>query len=318
MSGDALLLSTWWFGLPANAAGIEAARRADGVLDALERTCVSCELDLSCDSVGVGGLPDASGEVSLDGAVMLSPARSAGVAYVRRYAHPVSIARRVMERTVHKLLVGEGAERFAAAQGFKEAKLLTEAARRKWEEWKRTGAYRDFHVGELDAPPPQDAPRSGRTEGAPFTPEDSHDTIGVLGVDAAGTIGAACSTSGRAFKLPGRVGDSPLIGPGLYCDPRAGAAVATGTGELMIGVAASFLVVERMRGGDSPLDAVKYVLGRVAESYPALAEKDQCALIALRPSGAFASGALRGGFQVAVTTGAGRHELVAPEVVLST
>src|SRR5215218_3344830 len=121
---EALLLSTWWFGLPANLAGLADVRRAGGALDAMEKVCVSCELDLSCDSVGVGGLPDASGEVSLDGAVMLSPARSAGVAYVRKYPHPVSIARRVMEKTPHKLLVGDGAEAFAAAQGFKPAELL--------------------------------------------------------------------------------------------------------------------------------------------------------------------------------------------------
>jgi isoaspartyl peptidase/L-asparaginase-like protein (Ntn-hydrolase superfamily) len=316
MGDQGLLLSTWWFGLPANLAGLADVRRRGGALDAMEKVCVFCELDPCCDSVGVGGLPDASGEVSLDGAVMLSPAKSAGVAYVRKYAHPVSIARRVMERTIHKLLVGEGAERFAAAQGFQQATLLTDAARRKWEEWKQTGAYRDFHIGELDAPATGDAPLSGRTEGARRSPEDSHDTIGVLALDAGGTIGAACSTSGRAFKLPGRVGDSPLIGPGLYCDPRAGAAVATGTGELMIGVAASFLVTERMRGGDAPLDAVRYVLGRVVDSYPDLGEKDQCALIALTPDGRFASGALRGGFQVAVTDGRGRHELVTPDVVL--
>src|SRR3954468_459005 len=148
---DPILLSTWHFGLPANKAGWPQMLKAGGLLDGLEQTCVACELDPAVDSVGVGGLPDASGDVSLDGAVMLSPARSAGVAYVRRYAHPVSIARRVMERTPHKLLVGAGAERFAASQGYEEAVLLTENARRKWEEWKLTGAYRDFHIGETDA-----------------------------------------------------------------------------------------------------------------------------------------------------------------------
>jgi L-asparaginase/N4-(beta-N-acetylglucosaminyl)-L-asparaginase len=275
-----------------------------GLLDGLEQTCVACELDPAVDSVGVGGLPDASGEVSLDGAIMLSPARSAGVAYVRNYAHPVSIARRVMERTPHKLLVGEGAERFAREQRFETAVLLTERAREKWEAWRATGAHLDFHVGEREA---MDGP-------VRRLPEESHDTIGVLAMDAAGRVGVACSTSGRAFKLPGRVGDSPLIGPGLYCDPLAGAAVATGTGELMIGVCASFLVVERMRGGERAIDAIRYVLKRVAESYE-LGPKDQCAIIALAPDGHYASGALRGGFEVAVRTGAG-EELVPPDVVL--
>lgn len=293
---DPLLVSTWHFGLPANAAGFPHLLRPGGLLDALEQTCISCELDPGCDSVGIGGLPDASGQVSLDGAIMLSPAQSAGVAYIRNFPHPVSIARRVMEKTPHKLLVGEGAERFARQQGFAAAALLNDSAKQKWEAWKATGQHKDFHIGEK-------------------TVDDTHDTIGVLAIDAAGQIGAACSTSGRAFKLPGRVGDSPLIGHGLYCDPAAGAAVATGTGELMIGVAASFLVVERLRHADRPIDAIRYVLQRVADSYPNLGPKDQCALIALAPDGKIASGALRPGFEVAITTQS-QHALTPPDVVL--
>jgi L-asparaginase/N4-(beta-N-acetylglucosaminyl)-L-asparaginase len=300
---EPILISTWRFGLPANTAGWPHLQRAGGLLDGLEQTCIACELDPNVNSVGVGGLPDASGEVSLDGAIMLSPAQSAGVGYVRKYPHPVSIARRVMEKTPHKLLVGEGAERFAESAGFKPAQLLSEAARAKWAEWKRTGesiadphAYRPPVLVDGERNPP-------------------HDTIGVLAIDAGGAIGAACSTSGRAFKLPGRVGDSPLIGHGLYCDPKAGAAVATGTGELMIGVAASFLVVERMRCGDRPIDAVRHVLNRVIESYPNIGSTDQCALIALGIDGKFASGAIRAGFEVAITT-AGSSQLVPPDVVL--
>jgi N4-(beta-N-acetylglucosaminyl)-L-asparaginase len=283
---EPILISTWKFGLRANAAGWPHAQRPGGLVDALEQTCVACEMDLSVDSVGVGGLPDASGDVSLDGAIMLSPAHSAGVAYIRKYPNPVSIARRVMEKTPHKLLVGEGAERFAAMEGFKPAPLLTESAKRKWEEWKVQQAK-----------------------------VDSHDTLGVVGIDASGAIGAACTTSGRAFKMPGRVGDSPLIGAGLYCDPKAGAVVATGTGELMIGVAACFLVIERMRGGDRPIDAIRFVLNRVAESYPQIGEKDQCALIALAPDGRRASGALRPGFEVSLMTGSGA-DVMAPDAIL--
>jgi N4-(beta-N-acetylglucosaminyl)-L-asparaginase len=296
---DPILLSTWKFGLPANAAGWPYAQKRAGVLDALEQTCISCELDLSVDSVGVGGVPDSSGQVSLDGAIMLRPARSAGVAYIRKYPHPVSIARRVMEQTPHKLLVGEGAERFAREQGFAPAQLLTPAARAKWEEWKRTGQPHDPH-------PPI------KVDGGQNPP---HDTIGVLCIDAGGTIGAACSTSGRAFKLPGRVGDSPLIAHGLYCDPAGGAAVATGTGELMIGVAASFLVVERMRMGDSPLNAIRFVLNRVVECFGTISEKDQCALVALTPDGRYASGAIRKGFEVSITS-ATASGINPPDIVL--
>ena len=295
---DPILVSTWRFGLPANNAGWPYINKPNGLLDGLEQTCIACELDLSVDSVGVGGLPDSSGEVSLDGAIMLSPARSAGVAYVRKYPHPVSIARRAMEKTPHKLLVGDGAERFAAGEGFAPAQLLTDKARAKWEEWKRTGTPYYQHPVVVDG---------GRNK--------PHDTIGVLAIDGSGAIGAACSTSGRAFKLPGRVGDSPLIGHGLYCDPKAGAAVATGTGELMIGVAASFLVVERLRCGDRPIDAVRYVLNRVVESYPNLGENDQCALIALGLDGKVASGALRSGFEMALTV-PGSSKLVPPDVQL--
>jgi N4-(beta-N-acetylglucosaminyl)-L-asparaginase len=300
---EPILLSTWPFGVPANAAGFPFAQKPGGILDALEHTCIHAELDPAVDSVGIGGLPDASGQVSLDGAVMLSPARSAGVAYVRKYPHPVSIARRVMEKTPHKLLVGDGAELFAAQHGFKPSNLLTEAARKKWQQWKATGQahdpHLDFHVGERPAT---------------IDPNKTHDTLGVLGIDASGNIGVACTTSGRAFKLPGRVGDSPLIGPGLYCDPDAAAAVATGTGELMIGVAACFLVVERIRSGDRPIDAIRFTLKRVADSYQ-LGPKDQCALIALTPQGHYASGALRKGFQVAITT-ATTSTLVPPDAVL--
>ncbi len=323
---DPILLSTWNFGARANLAGWPSAQRPGGILDALEQTCIACELDPGVDSVGPGGLPDASGQVSLDGAIMLSPARSAGVAYLRQFAHPVSIARRVMEKTPHKLLVGHGAEEFARSEGFSAESLLSDSARVKWEAWKSTGQHRDFHIGERPANAPAikspaiNAPagksgisKPGR-DSTPIDPNATHDTIGVLGIDASGTLGAACSTSGRAFKLPGRVGDSPLIGHGLYCDPVAGAAVATGTGELMIGVCASFLAVERMRHGERAIEAIRYVLQRIIDSYE-LGPKDQCALIALGPDGHFASGALRPGFEVCITTGTGTI-VVPPDVIL--
>jgi N4-(beta-N-acetylglucosaminyl)-L-asparaginase len=311
---DPILLSTWPFGLAANAAGFpHLAKQPDGILDALEQTCIHAELDPNVDSVGIGGLPDASGQVSLDGAVMLNPARSAGVACVRKYSHPVSIARRVMEKTPHKLLVGDGAELFAAQQGFKPATLLTDAARKKWEQWKASGEHRDFHIGERPATT-TGTPRPGHFSDRVVNPNETHDTLGILGIDASGNIGVACTTSGRAFKLPGRVGDSPLIGPGLYCDPAVGAAVATGTGELMIGISACFLVVERIRAGDRPIDAIRFTLNRVADSY-SLHPKDQCALIVLTPQGHYATGALREGFQVAITT-ATTSTLVPPDAVL--
>ena len=175
--------------------------KAGGVLNGLEQTCVACELDPTVDSVGVGGLPDASGEVSLDGAMMLSPARSAGVAYVRKYPHPVSIARRVMERRRINCSWGRGRSGSRRSEGFATGKAADGGARAKWEAWRTSQKIAEMKVDGGQDPP--------------------HDTIGVLGLDAGGPRGA-CSTSGRAFKLPGRVGDSPLIAHGLYCDPRRG------------------------------------------------------------------------------------------------
>src|SRR5688572_15849122 len=236
-----LMLSTWTFGLSANRAGVPFLTRPNGALDAVERAAIAAELDLSCDSVGIGGLPDASGEVTLDACVMLSPAQSAGVAAVRNYAHVASLARKVMELTDHKLLVGSGAELFAQQLGFPSINLLTEQTRKQYEEWAaksdverrrlREDAYKANR--EIDPAKPTSAP-----------PPQGHDTIGILALDSSHLLAGACTTSGRPYKLPGRVGDSPILGQGLYVDPRAGAATATGNGELMMGTCASFLIVE--------------------------------------------------------------------------
>src|SRR6185436_9230814 len=194
------------------------------------------------------------------GSIMLSPEKSAGVGCVRNYAHPVSIARKVMEKTTHKLLVGSGAEKFAAANGFKKENLLTKEARDWWKKWKADPQNHNFHRTSANRPNREEARLRRKIAKV-------HDTVGVLAIDSSGVIAGACSTSGWAFKLPGRVGDSPIIGAGLYVDPAIGAAVATGMGELMLGSCATFLVIERMRAGDPPKQAIQYVLERVAKSY---------------------------------------------------
>jgi N4-(beta-N-acetylglucosaminyl)-L-asparaginase len=287
-----IILSTWSFGEIANAAGWPVLAGGGKAIDAVEAACIAVETDPNVDSVGIGGTPDAEGNVTLDGCIMLSAQQSAGVAAIRNYAHPVSIARKVMENTPHKLLVGEGAEKFAAANGFRKEKLLTEEARAWWKKWKADPARHSFHRSN----------RANREEARlKRKKQKSHDTVGVLAIDAVGTLAGACSTSGLAFKLPGRIGDSPILGHGLYVDPEVGAAVATGTGELMMGTCATFLAVERMRAGDSPKQAIRAVLERVSKSYQ-FKSRQQCALIALRRDGAWASGALVGGFRVAVRT----------------
>lgn len=273
MTHQSLVLSTWRFGLTANAAALACGGNA---LDAVEAGCCAVEADPSVDSVGVGGIPDASGRVSLDGCVMLSPARCGAVCCVREHLHVVSIARRVMEQTPHIMLAGDAADAFAREQGFESANLLTDKARQTYEQRRENTA---------------------------------HDTIGVLAIDSDGRLAGACSTSGTAMKLPGRVGDSPIIGQGLYVDPGVGAAVATGAGELITGLCATFLAVELMRGGATPLDALKEVLARAVSAYD-LADDDQIGLIALRPDGQWAGAALREDFVVAAN-----RELVKPRHV---
>src|SRR5437899_2758675 len=245
-----IILSTWSFGQIANAAGWPVLERGGKSIDAVEQACTAVESDPEVDSVGIGGTPDADGKITLDGSIMLSPQKSAGVACVRYYAHPVSIARKVMEKTSHKLLVGEGAEKFAAACGFKKEKLLTDEAREWWKKWKADPEKHNFHRSSANRPNRQEAQlrRLGAASAAEHKRNKlkSHDTVGVLAIDSAGTIAGACSTSGWAFKMAGRVGDSPIIGAGLYVDPTVGAAVATGMGELMLGTCATFLAVERM------------------------------------------------------------------------
>src|SRR5712671_81412 len=221
-----IILSTWTFGQIANAAGWPVLMRGGKSIDAVEQACIAVESDPEVDSVGIGGTPDADGNITLDGSIMLSPEKSAGVACIRHYAHPVSIARKVMEKTPHKLLVGEGAEKFAATCGFKKEKLLTAEAIAWWKKWKADPTRHSFHRTN----------RANREEARLRRKKTkSHDTVGVLSIDSSGVIAGACSTSGLAFKMPGRVGDSPIIGAGLYVDPTVGAAVATGTGELMLG-----------------------------------------------------------------------------------
>jgi len=292
-----ILLATWSFGRTAVAAGWPHLVRPGGQsLDAAEQAVRAVEADPACMTVGYGAYPDASGEVTLDASIMLSPARCGSVCFVRRIMHPVTLARLVMERTPHVMLAGDGAERLAAAEGIAPADLASDASRKAYAKW----------LAEHRAP----TVRSGllpNVEETGLPQEESHDTVGVLALDAAGVLAGACSTSGLAFKMPGRVGDSPIIGHGLYVDPRHGAAVATGHGELVMGVCGAFLAVEEMRRGASPADAAAEVLRRVVESRT-LDAGHQVGIITLAPDGRWSSAALRPGFKVAFKTH-GRDDL---------
>jgi isoaspartyl peptidase/L-asparaginase-like protein (Ntn-hydrolase superfamily) len=271
------------------------------------------EDDPEVTSVGRGGRPDRSGCVSLDAAIMVSPTCCGAVCYVRRFVHAVSIARLVMEQSPHVLLAAEGAERFAVQHGMLPDEPLTASSYAAWKAWL------------AEHPTAQPAGRRCRTEPLPPCPEPvsaaenlphnrSHDTIGVLAQDATGRLAGACSTSGIAFKLPGRVGDSPIIGHGLYVDPQYGAAVGTGTGELLMGVCAAFLAVELLRRNLSPADAAAEVLQRIIDRYP-LDKGHQAALIVLSAAGRWGSASLRPGFRTALRTPT-QNELVEPDRVM--
>jgi isoaspartyl peptidase/L-asparaginase-like protein (Ntn-hydrolase superfamily) len=309
------IVSTWSFGLRANESAWPhvAAGRA---LDAVEAACAYADAAPDIDSVGFGGLPDASGRVSLDGCVMLSPGQCGSVAGLRTHLHPVTVARRVMERTPHVMLVGADADAFADREGLVQAELLSDEARAAYEKWRREGGVvdqsRDGPSRTLGFDPLRPVDRrhgdDGRLFGGATTPPPlpadearwrHHDTIGCLALDARGTLAGGCSTSGTPFKVPGRVGDSPIIGHGLYVDPEVGAATATGTGELIMGLCGAFLVVESMRRGATPAEAVREAVTRMARTYT-LQAHHQAAFLALGRDGTFAAAALRPGYRTSV------------------
>jgi isoaspartyl peptidase/L-asparaginase-like protein (Ntn-hydrolase superfamily) len=302
-----VIVATWSFGARGNASAWGALEAGGSALDAVERACATVDAAADVDSVGYGGLPDAAGRVSLDGCIMLSPARAGGACVLRRHLHPVSVARRVMERTPHLLLAGPDADAFADAEGFPEAELLAPEARAAWERWRVAPVPIDQSADRSIAalrPVDRRSGGDGRLfgDGAPAGQDEArwkhHDTIGTLCIDAAGRFAGACSTSGTPFKIPGRVGDSPIIGHGLYVDPSAGGATATGTGELAMGVCASFLAVEFMRQGCAPTEAARRTLERILANVE-LRPHHQLGLIAMLPDGAWGSAALRPGFRVA-------------------
>ena len=294
-----LLISTWSFSLPIIEAEFPRLATPGSALDVVEACARTAESDESIDSVGYGGLPDREGRCTFDAAVMTSPPESGSVCGMERHLHPVSVARLVMERTEHKMLVGSLADDFADSHGLPSESILSEPAKAKWERWKQSNQ---------DATPP--APYD-HGHGELF---ESHDTIGTLAIDAGGTMAGSCSTSGMAWKVPGRVGDSPIIGHGLYVDPQRGGATATGHGELISGICGSFLIVELMGNGATPEEAIHRTLSRLAQCWP-LKKEHQVAFIAATPEGNYAAGSLRPGFKYCVCDGASAR-ILDPDIVL--
>lgn len=300
-----IILSTWSFGMRANQAAWPTLEKGGSSLDAVELACRDAEADPDNHTVGFSGYPDRSGRVSLDAAIMLSPSKAGSVCFVRDYQHPISIARKVMEKTHHVLLAGDGAGEFARLQGFETSDLLTDEAAQAWEKYRREQGKAPVakrNIEELGL------------EG--IDAEGSHDTIGVIALDSHGVLAGGCTTSGLAFKIPGRVGDSPIIGQGLYVDPKVGAAVCTGHGELVMGVCGSFLAIETLRRGGKPEDAAFEVIKRIQSTHE-LHGEDQVGVIVLAANGDWGAASIRPGFRVAVKTPT-HDELVAPQRILLT
>ena len=233
-----VIVATWHVE-DATAKAMEVLESGGSALDAVELGCKVEEANEKGQSVGKGGLPDREGNVTLDACIMDKNGNCGAVVYLKDIKHAVSVARKVMEETPHVMLAGEGAKQFALESGFEAENLLTEASKVAWEKWKVEAKYK------------------------PIINIENHDTIGMLAVDKNGDISGACTTSGLAYKMNGRVGDSPIIGSGLFIDNEVGGAVATGLGEEVVKTVGSFLIVELIRQGKSPQEACEEAIGRI-------------------------------------------------------
>jgi N4-(beta-N-acetylglucosaminyl)-L-asparaginase len=273
-----------WDNRNATAAAWAVLQQPNGyALNAVEAGARVPEADPNDTSVGYGGFPDRDGHVTLDACIMDEKGRAGSVAFLQHIKHPISVARKVMEHTPHVLLCGDGALDFALSQGFVKENLLTPTAEAAWKAWLVTAQYN------------------------PKVNWERHDTIGIVALDREQRIAGACSTSGMAFKMRGRVGDSPILGAGMYADQEAGAAAATGLGELMLRTLASFQVTEAMRNGQHPQKAVETTLRRIARKLGEEAKINQIGLVAVDMRGRTGAFGLQKGFNYAAHSEAGNQ-----------
>lgn len=274
-----LVLSTWNFGLKANEAAAEAFQKGGKSVDMVEAAGRRMEDDLSELSIGLGGFPDRDGHTTLDACIMDHHGKAGSVCFLEQIKHPVSVARAIMDKTPHVVLVGEGAQQFAVNNGFELDNYKNPEAVKAWKEWLVKSEYK------------------------PVINIENHDTIGILAMDAQGDISGACTTSGLAFKMRGRVGDSPIIGSGLYVDNEVGAATATGLGETILRSCSSFLIVELMRQGMSPQAACEEAIQRLVKiNTPGIlkVEDYQACFLACNAAGEIGAYSVHPGFTYAI------------------
>ena len=267
-----MVMATWNNPKAAKAAASVLAS-GGSALDSVEAGARVPEADPKDKSVGYGGLPDANGIVTLDACIMDHLGNAGSVTYLQNIKHPISVARKVMEETPHVMLSGQGALDFALEQGFQEENLLTDSSKKDWQQWAK--------------------------EKKPFgeTNFENHDTIGILAIDENGDISGACTTSGMAYKRHGRVGDSPIIGAGMYVDNEVGAACATGVGEYVMKTLGSFLIVELMRQGRSPQEACEEAIKRIVKKHPRRFADFQVGYLAINKAGVYGAYGTEEGFE---------------------
>lgn len=285
-----IVISTWDHGIPANESAWEILKNGGKAIDAVEAGVKIPEADPDVHSVGYGGFPDADGRLTLDACIMDEHQQCGSVACLEHIKHPISVARLVMDKTRHVMLVGEGALEFALQNGFKKENLLTTDA---LEEWKSIKEDMEKQRDIINI--------------------DNHDTIGMLALDGHGNLSGSCTTSGTSAKLHGRVGDSPIIGAGLFVDNEVGAACATGLGEEVIKQAGSAMVVELMRSGMDPELACKEIIKRIMKVNHNKNDF-QVGFLALRKDGSFGAFAINNGFNFAVYNSSGNKLIDSPSI----
>lgn len=292
LKNSPVVVSTWDFGKTANIGAWDVLKKGGRALDAVEAGVRIPEADPANQTIGYGGLPDRDGYVTLDACIMDENYNCGAVMFLEHIMHPISVARLVMEKTPHIFLAGEGALQFALANGFKKQNLLTPESEKDWKEWLKTANYKPGVNIENKLYNKDNDPMPGGP--------DNHDTIGMLAMDATGNLSGACTTSGLAYKMRGRVGDSPIIGAGLYVDNEVGAATASGVGEEVIRIVGSHLVVELMRQGKSPEAACKEAVERIVRRAPAKSKDIQVGFVALHKNGTYGGYSLQKGFTYSV------------------
>jgi len=296
--GRPVVVSTWRHGMPANKVAWKIMMDGGRALDAVEQGVKVVESNPKVTSVGYGGRPDRAGNVTLDACIMDETGNAGSVAFLQNIKHPISVARLVMEDTPHVMLVGEGARQFALEKGFQEEDLLTDQSRADWQEWLKTAEYDPW------------SPPTDKAEG-----QTNHDTISMLALDQDGNLSGSCTTSGLAYKMHGRVGDSPIIGAALFVDNEIGAACATGVGEEVMKTLGSFLIVELMRQGATPQEACEEGISRILARHNDL-EDVQVGYLAINKVGQVGAYDIQPWFQYALTTPDGKIQLVDSDSIL--